>query len=284
MLDHARRMSDGGEPEDVSSCHSRALVPAGYPALPEQVDAETARELLPYLRNGKKLAPPTRAQKAKRKAAARLGTFAERYEAWRLDASLWFARLDLAPDLGEDIGSRRWLRGLGTMVGLGAVALAFWPDLTPVEARPAMPQDAAVQSELRSQMILPLALGGDSGRRMGPTSAVIPLKSAPERPQIALVVTLAPGDSFASMLRRAGVAADDIDRASALVGQAVAVGDIAAGTIPLVNEATHLPELVSVVLVWLLAAPSRRGGHAATVPARPLLQVADVPHQSRRAG
>ena len=230
MLDHARRMSDGGEPDDVSSGDSRALVPAGYPALPEQVDAETARELLPYLRNGKKLAPPTRAQKAKRKAAARLGTFAERYEAWRLDASLWFARLDLAPDLGEDIGSRRWLRGLGTMVGLGAVALAFWPDLTPVEARPAMPQDAAVQSELRSQMILPLALGGDSGRRMGPTSAVIPLKSAPERPQIALVVTLAPGDSFASMLRRAGVAADDIDRASALVGQAVAVGDIAAGT------------------------------------------------------
>lgn len=223
-------MSDGGEPDDVSSGDSRALVPAGYPALPEQVDAETARELLPYLRNGKKLAPPTRAQKAKRKAAARLGTFAERYEAWRLDASLWFARLDLAPDLGEDIGSRRWLRGLGTMVGLGAVALAFWPDLTPVEARPAMPQDAAVQSELRSQMILPLALGGDSGRRMGPTSAVIPLKSAPERPQIALVVTLAPGDSFASMLRRAGVAADDIDRASALVGQAVAVGDIAAGT------------------------------------------------------
>jgi murein DD-endopeptidase MepM/ murein hydrolase activator NlpD len=65
---------------------------------------------------------------------------------------------------------------------------------------------------------------------MGPTAAVIPLKSAPERPQIQLVVTLAPGDSFVSMLRRAGVAAGDIDRAAALVGQAVAVGDIAAGT------------------------------------------------------
>ena len=116
------------------------------------------------------------------------------------------------------------------MLGLGALALAFWPDLTPLEARPAMPQGEDVTSELRSQMILPLALGGDSGRRMGPTQAVIPLKSAPERPQIQMVVTLAPGDSFVSMLRRAGVSAGDIDRAAALVGGALPVGDIASGT------------------------------------------------------
>jgi murein DD-endopeptidase MepM/ murein hydrolase activator NlpD len=45
-----------------------------------------------------------------------------------------------------------------------------------------------------------------------------------------MVVTLAPGDSFASMLRRAGVAGADIDRATALVGQVVAVGDIQPGT------------------------------------------------------
>lgn len=232
MLDQARKVNDGSEYGDPSQ---GALLPVPVPA-PESapahagVDAETARELLPYLRNSRKLAPPTRAEQAKRNATARLGSFAERYEAWRLDASDWFARLDLAPDLAEQIGSRRWLRGLGTMVGLGAVALAFWPDLTPLEARAAMPQDEDVQSELRSQMILPLALGADSGRRMGPTQAVIPLKSAPERPQIQLVVTLAPGDSFASMLRRAGVAADDVDRAAALVGQAVAVGDLAPGT------------------------------------------------------
>ncbi|WP_342744108.1 peptidoglycan DD-metalloendopeptidase family protein [Erythrobacter donghaensis] len=219
-----------GEPEGARLPAARALVPVEGPPPGEPVDAETARELLPYLRNGKKLALPTKTQKAKRKAAARLGSLADRYEAWRLDASAWFDRLDLAPDLAEEIGSRRWLRGLGTMVGLGAVALAFWPDLTPLEARPAMPQGEAVQSELRSQMILPLALGADSGRRMGPTQAVIPLKSAPERPQIALVVTLAPGDSFVTMLRRAGVAGEDIDRAAALVGQAVAVGDIQPGT------------------------------------------------------
>jgi len=232
MLDQAGKVTDGPDAphpsDDAPAADARALVPAPVPPAP--LDPETARELLPYLRNSKKLAPPTRTQKAKRRLAERFETVGARYEAWRLDASRWFDRLDLAPDLAEDIGSRRWLRGLGTMVGLGAVALAFWPDLTPLEARAAMPQSEDVQSELRSQMILPLALGADSGRRMGPTEAVIPLKSAPERPQIAMVVTLAPGDSFAAMLRRAGVAGDDIDRAAALVGQAVAVGDITPGT------------------------------------------------------
>lgn len=236
MLDHARRLKDGDVPDAPDSAEESAAVPASVPAASPvpvpagPLDSETARELAPYLRNSLKFAPPSRLQKTRRKLLARAHVLAGRYEAWRLSASRWIAGLDLAPDLAEDIGSRRWLRGLGTMVGLGAVALAFWPDLTPLEARPAMPQDPAVTSELRSQMILPLALGADSGRRMGPTAAVIPLKSAPERPQIQLVVTLAPGDSFASMLRRAGVAAADIDRAAALVGEAVAVGDIAPGT------------------------------------------------------
>ncbi|PLK25435.1 hypothetical protein C0V72_01475 [Porphyrobacter sp. TH134] len=230
MLENARKVTGGGDPDDLSFAGDPPSEGRALAIIPERIDPETARELVPYLRNSRKLAPQTRVQQARRALTAKLGVWAHRYEAWRLDASRWFDRIDLAPDLAEDIGSRRWLRGLGTMVGLGFVALAFWPDLTPLEARPAMPQSDDVQGELRSQMILPLALGADSGRRMGPTAAVIPLKSAPERPQIAMVVTLAPGDSFASMLRRAGVAQGDIERASALVGQAVAVGDIAPGT------------------------------------------------------
>ncbi|MBU6315405.1 MAG: hypothetical protein KGR47_02750, partial [Acidobacteria bacterium] len=35
-----------------------------------------------------------------------------------------------------------------------------------------------------------------------------------------------------------------------------AVIDLADGSIPLVGEATHLPELISVLLIWLLAVPS----------------------------
>lgn len=227
MLDHARNLNDPVEPENGLP----ESVDAGG-GLPDRVplDPETARVMLPYLRNARALAPPTKAQQARRKVLARVRGAGERYDEWKLAASRWFDRLDLAPDLAEDIGSRRWFRGLGTMVGLGAVALAFWPDLTPLEARPAMPRGAAVESEMRSQMILPLALGADSGRRMGPTAQVIPLKSAPERPQIQMVVTLAPGDSFTAMLRRAGVTPGDIDRATALVGQALPLSDIASGT------------------------------------------------------
>lgn len=230
MLDHARKLTDPEEgPEDAGHAPDEGAARA-LAIIPQPIDPSEARELIPYLRNAGKLAPPTFTQRLRRRLRQRLASRVQAYEAWRLDASRWFDRLDLAPDLAEDIGSRRWLRGLGTMVGLGVVALACWPDLTPLEARPAMPRGAAVDAEMRSQMILPLALGADSGRRMGPTEAVIPLKSAPERPQIQLVVTLAPGDSFASMLRRAGVAGEDIDRAAALVGQAVAVGDIQPGT------------------------------------------------------
>ena len=231
-MDHARNLNDEAEPDDGPEGELRALELAAQRAVTEHtpLDPETARDLLPYLRNSRALALPTPAQKARRKVLARVDGWGERYDEWRLAASRWFDRSDIAPDLAEDIGSRRWFRGLGTMLGLGAVALAFWPDLTPLEARPAMPQDDAVTSELRSQMILPLALGADSGRRMGPTQAVIPLKSAPERPQIQMVVTLAPGDSFAAMLRRAGVSAGDIDRAAALVSGALPVSDIASGT------------------------------------------------------
>ncbi|MBI1403925.1 MAG: peptidoglycan DD-metalloendopeptidase family protein [Porphyrobacter sp.] len=228
MLNQALDQGDLPEAEGGPEAGLPARVPVPLATVP--IDPETARELAPYLRNARKFAPPSPAQEAKRKVVARVNGLSERYDEWKLSASRWFAGLDLAPDLAEEIGSRRWFRGLGTMVGLGALALAFWPDLTPLEARPAMPKDAEVTSELRSQMILPLALGADSGRRMGPTDRVIPLKSAPERPQVQMLVTLAPGDSFASMLRRAGVASTDIDRAAALVGQAVPLGDISPGT------------------------------------------------------
>ncbi len=161
---------------------------------------------------------------------SRVRNWGDRYDEWKLTAGSWFHRLDMAPDLAENIGSLRWFRGMTTMVGLGAVALMFWPDITPVSARAAIPQDPVVQNEFRSQAITPLALGADTGKRMGPTDAVIPLASAPERPRIEMISTLAPGDSFASMLRRAGVTSGDITRVSELVGQAISIGEIEAGT------------------------------------------------------
>ncbi|MEL6531244.1 MAG: M23 family metallopeptidase [Pseudomonadota bacterium] len=209
MLDHASDMKDGDR---------------------EEPDTMNAGALVPYLKNASRAAPPTRQQAYKKQALSRERNFSDRYDEWKLKVGDWFDGLDLAPDLAENIGSRRWFRGVGTMLGLGAIALAFWPNMTPLEARPAMPEGEEIRDEFRSHMIMPLALGADSGRRMGPTENVIPLTNAPERPQIELVATLAEGDSFATMLRRAGVSRGDISRVTALVADAMPLSEIESGT------------------------------------------------------
>jgi len=160
----------------------------------------------------------------------RLAQLRDDYESWRNSASHKLEKIDLAPDLAEEIGSQRWFRGLGTMIGLAAVALAFWPDFAPLEAMPAMRIDENARDEFRSQMITPLALGADSGRHMGATRRVIALRSAPERPQLELVATLAAGDSFDRMLRRAGVGPADAERIQAMVADSVPLNEIERGT------------------------------------------------------
>ena len=154
----------------------------------------------------------------------------EKFEQWRFAASEKLGTLDLAPDLAEGIGSGRWFRGVGTMIGLSALALALWPDFAPLEAAPAMPIDDAVRDEFRSQMIMPLALGADTGRRMGATPSVIELESAPERPRLDLLATLSSGDSFARMLQRSGVGSGDANRVTDLIARAIPLSEIEPGT------------------------------------------------------
>lgn len=164
------------------------------------------------------------------KVLQRATGMAEKFEEWRFTASEKLEKIDLAPDLAESIGSGRWFRGLGTMLGLGMVALAMWPDFSPLEAAPVVQLDDEARDEFRSQMILPLALGADSGRRMGVTPSVIRLESAPERPQIEMLATLARGDSFGRMLQRAGVGSGDASRVTELISRTMPLSDIESGT------------------------------------------------------
>jgi hypothetical protein len=66
-------------------------------------------------------------------------------------------------------------------------------------------------------------------------------------------------------------------------GQVIAaIVDLASGRIPLVGEARHLPQIISVFLIWLLAVPStRRGGSKAEPTDPPQLEIIDG---TRRAG
>jgi murein DD-endopeptidase MepM/ murein hydrolase activator NlpD len=158
--------------------------------------------------------------------AGRLRTLSERLSSWRraCDPSEW------VHDLAEDIGSHRWYRGLATMLGLALLALAFWPDFSRLEAAPVMHVDSVVESEFRSQTILPLALNGRNSRHTAASALVVPVAAAPERPRIALTATLAQGDSFGRMLQRAGVGANDATAASELVAGALPLGEIEPGT------------------------------------------------------
>lgn len=61
-----------------------------------------------------------------------------------------------------------------------------------------------------------------------------------------------------------------------------AIVDLANGRIPLIGEARHLPQVVSVFLIWLLAVPSGRPGRRTAKPSeRPHLHIVD---RERRAG
>lgn len=145
-------------------------------------------------------------------------------------AKNYIKALDWTPDLGRNIGSLSWLRGVATLCILSLVALSFWPDFSAIKARTTAPLTAQEFDEWRTQRIAPLALGGDVGRKMGATSAVVPLTASPERPNITLSATLNSGDSFARVLRRAGVGRDQANAVTQLVSSNVPLSDIEPGT------------------------------------------------------
>ncbi|MFZ5745325.1 MAG: M23 family metallopeptidase [Pseudomonadota bacterium] len=155
--------------------------------------------------------------------AARLAQLRQHWE-------LRLGRLDWTPDLAEDIGSARWFRGLGTLFGLSALALAFLPDFSAMAAPPAMPVDAAARDEFRNQAIQPLAFGAESGHRMGPTDRVSPVANVPERAIIQLTAIYTQGDSFDRVLQRAGVGAGDAARVSNLVAGSIDPAGLPPGT------------------------------------------------------
>jgi murein DD-endopeptidase MepM/ murein hydrolase activator NlpD len=140
-------------------------------------------------------------------------------------------RIDWTPDLGTQIGSRDWWRGLATCTALCTAAYMLSPGFgrTIIGAAPA-PMRASEWDEARAQGIAPLAWGGDTGHRMAANDLVAPLADTPERPAIELSATIGDGDGFAGALRRAGVGGNDADRAANLIAGAAALDAIPSGT------------------------------------------------------
>jgi murein DD-endopeptidase MepM/ murein hydrolase activator NlpD len=143
---------------------------------------------------------------------------------WRTRLRDWAEDVELVPDLGQRIGSRTWFRGLATCFGLCATALYLSPGFQPVPGAPGPTLSDAHYDEVRSQMLTPLALGGDSGHRMGATDAVQPLRETPERPQIELSAQVGSSDTLARALSRAGVSSSDVATVTGMVGEDISGG------------------------------------------------------------
>jgi murein DD-endopeptidase MepM/ murein hydrolase activator NlpD len=140
------------------------------------------------------------------------------------------AAFEFAPDLGDNIGTSKWFRGLGTFAALCIGALAFLPDFGPLYgAQPRLATEAEFD-EARAQMIMPIAFGSDSGKRMAAIDNVVALAASPERPTIEMTAMLGRGDSFMRVLQRAGVSQSDAARAFALVSGATTLDGVEAGT------------------------------------------------------
>lgn len=138
--------------------------------------------------------------------------------------------IDWAPDLGEDIGSGRWFRGLATLTLLSVLTLSFLPNFGPVYGAQSPMPTAAQLDIVRTQTIMPIAYGSDTGGKMAANENVVALTASPERPSIEMTATLGQGDSFARVLQRAGVGGGDVKNAVALISSATALSDIRPGT------------------------------------------------------
>ena len=119
---------------------------------------------------------------------------------------------------------------MGTLGALIASVWALSPGIRPVVAQMPVPAGDRALAALSAQAITPLALGADTGRRMGATDAVRPLANRPERPRVELTATLGRSDSFARVLERAGVGGTEAAEAARLVAGATALDAIKPGT------------------------------------------------------
>jgi murein DD-endopeptidase MepM/ murein hydrolase activator NlpD len=142
-----------------------------------------------------------------------------------------FSGLDLVQDLGTDIGSADWWRGLLSCSILCTAAVLLSPPLKPINSSADERVSGDAWEETRAQTIAPLAWGGDTGRRMAAGDLVVPLGTSPERPSLDLTATLGQGDGFARVLERAGVGGAEARRAASLVANAVPLGAIPPGTL-----------------------------------------------------
>lgn len=139
--------------------------------------------------------------------------------------------VDLAVDLGDAIGTRRWWLGLGSCVGLCALAVGLALQVPRLVGHVGTAPSPAALDAQRPQAIAPLARGGATGAETLPNARLVePLAEAPERPRLELTARIGRGDSFEATLRRAGVGRDDIAEVTRLLRPIADTASLPRGT------------------------------------------------------
>jgi len=136
--------------------------------------------------------------------------------------------LSLVVDLSGDLFSRRWWRGLGTLLALVGATTLLAPLPQPLPAPPPEefgPDQAIQEAALR---IAPLSAGSQTGLQMSEGARARPIAAAPERTVRELTLVLSASDDLGSLLQRSGASAGDAARAASLARAAGGVQ--AAGT------------------------------------------------------
>jgi murein DD-endopeptidase MepM/ murein hydrolase activator NlpD len=139
--------------------------------------------------------------------------------------------IDWIPDLGTQIGSFTWFRGLATLSLLCGSAIALSPGFKALPGAVPVPLSGDAWEESRAQSIAPLAWGSDTGRRMASNDLVVSLNTTPERPTIDVTATLGQGDGFARLLERNGVGGSEARKIASMVSGVTSLGDIQPGTV-----------------------------------------------------
>ena len=130
----------------------------------------------------------------------------------------------LTVDLGRDLFSPDWWRGLGTLGALCLATALLAPDFAPLAGGHAEPLGDKEFDQMQALAITSLASGATTGRRMAETSRVEPLAQAPERPTIELFAKLGQDDSMLRLLGRSGVSLPDAAYAAGLIATAAPRG------------------------------------------------------------
>ncbi|MBN8808071.1 MAG: M23 family metallopeptidase [Sphingomonas sp.] len=139
--------------------------------------------------------------------------------------------IDWTPDLGAQIGSRDWFRGLATCTALLGATYALSPGFArPIVGETPAALKGAVWDNARAQAIAPLAWGADTGQRLAANDFVRPLTETPDRPIVPFNTALSDGDSLGTVLQRAGASKSDVAQISSLVSGALPVDEIRPGT------------------------------------------------------